>query len=315
MKNVRKPQPDRGQRDDDGETALPTLICDKQDSVGGFGGYEFDSGCNLSGVKKVYVYIGSTILFGRLSLYPSTIRRIYFEFETPINALSKNFTGRLSPTYGAKSTLWSIIGSSPCVLEVDANDPIVKIDVWTDTVLANAVRFHFRSGAISETYGTKPARRPDPVSFEGRSRGNSRLVGLHGRYGSAIDRLGFSFVVPPPPRTGTAQTQDFSTVVTVAETEGDTSSWDATTLSTDPVVQVEEMLAHRQTSESTHGNSPSGGNTPPEYIATIRASAVTGSVTAASTSTTSSSESDPMLKSIRNYTSGRTDFIHPATGR
>lgn len=276
MKNVPKAQPDRGQRYDDGETALPTLILDKQDSVGGFGGCEFDSGCNLSGVKKVYIYVGSAVLLERQSMYTSTIRRIYFEFETPFDASSNNFMGRLSPTYEATSTLWSIIGSSPCVLDVDASDPIVKIDVWTDEVLANAVRFHFRSGAISETYGTKPARRPDPISFEGRSRGHSRLVGLHGRYGGAIDRLGFRFAVLPR-RTGTARTQDVSTVVTETETECG-SSWDATTVSTDPVVRVEELLVHRHKSERTNGTSPSDGTAPPEYIATIRASAVAGSV-------------------------------------
>jgi len=37
--------------------------------------------------------------------------------------------------------------------DIDANDSIVRIDVWTRDDLVNAIRFHLKSDLISELYG------------------------------------------------------------------------------------------------------------------------------------------------------------------
>ena len=54
-------------------------VLDRQDSVGGLGGHLFDSGCNLSGLRKVHIELGGYQYENRR--YPSLIKRIFLVFN------------------------------------------------------------------------------------------------------------------------------------------------------------------------------------------------------------------------------------------
>jgi hypothetical protein len=175
----------------------PKVIIDRQNPHGGNRGRLFDSGCNLSGVRKVHIHTGP--FQGREYHYhDSAIKRIFLEFET---ALQPGRTRTPSyPLWGWRAegdeTRYppSLYPTTERTFVVDPEDPIVRIDVWSNYQIVTAIRFHLESGSISEIYGmvgTQNGLNP-PVVFEGRRPG-SRLVGVHGFYSGVIDTLGFTF--------------------------------------------------------------------------------------------------------------------------
>eukprot|EP00534_Pseudo-nitzschia_fraudulenta_P014246 CAMPEP_0201248244 /NCGR_PEP_ID=MMETSP0852-20130820/56057_1 /ASSEMBLY_ACC=CAM_ASM_000632 /TAXON_ID=183588 /ORGANISM="Pseudo-nitzschia fraudulenta, Strain WWA7" /LENGTH=93 /DNA_ID=CAMNT_0047546933 /DNA_START=5 /DNA_END=286 /DNA_ORIENTATION=+ len=83
------------------------------------------------------------------------------------------------------------VGDATAEISSSDSGRIVRIDVWTDGTLVNALRFRFDSGEITETYGMPLSCEPT-ASFEGKCPG-SILVGIHGRFSGVLDKLGFSF--------------------------------------------------------------------------------------------------------------------------
>ena len=72
---------------------------------------------------------------------------------------------------------------------VDPNNPIVKVNVWTDEFVTG-VSFTLNSGTTSQVYGA-PSKSDTLTTFEGKN--GSTMVGIHGCFGSVIDRLGITF--------------------------------------------------------------------------------------------------------------------------
>lgn len=59
------------------------------------------------------------------------------------------------------------------------NDPIIMAIVYSDGNMAMAIQFQTKSGTISPMYGAPQGE---------------QLVGIYGRYGDAMDSLGFAFI-------------------------------------------------------------------------------------------------------------------------
>merc|ERR1712183_1011047 len=159
------------------------ISVDKQEAVGGKGGGEFDSGCNLSGICKVHIHHGNFFFGNKFAYYNCVIKRIFLEFNKPTQSNKKQ---KGEPWYGQHGTNGHTTENT---ILLNSNDRIVKIDVWTDGFIVNAIRFVMKSGTISQIYG-RPAG--SYKSFEGKNE-KSQLVGIHGRYGGIIDSLGFTF--------------------------------------------------------------------------------------------------------------------------
>ena len=158
------------------------LTMSKLPAVGGNGGNLFDSGCNPSRVKKVRIECGY-FLFHKTE-YVSTIKRLWFEFDHRQTDLAK---GDVFYNGCPKNT----DGNKMATFELYPNDEIVKIVVWSDNKLAHAVQFHTEMGIVSPMYGI-PLPNSTATEFQGED--GSRLAGVHGRFGAAMDKLGFSFV-------------------------------------------------------------------------------------------------------------------------
>lgn len=172
------------------EQPYPKVVIDQQEAVGSSNGegFLFDSGCNLSGVRKIHIYVDLITRKDGFS-YP-VIKRIGLEFETPFQ------TGEcLFPSYntGGKSTSGSLR-----TIDIDKNDFIVRIDVWTPKI--HPITGHKIPFVTGIRFGSGSSRVPD-ASFEGNDSG-SKLVGVHGFYAKAIVKLGFTFATVTPTDTG-----------------------------------------------------------------------------------------------------------------
>ena len=200
----------------------PMVVLDKQNAVGGKGGYLFDSGCNLSTLQRVHIQSGD--FEWNSKTYPCTIKRIFFDFEKPLESSQSKSQPKesLTPFYRGLGVSGEY---TETIFEMDANDSIVRIDVWTSEDLVNAVQFHMKSGLVSELYGAPYIDGPLLTTFEGKSPA-SKLVGVHGSFGGVMNKLGFTFA------TGTVFDDDIgfpplteeSTDVTTKEDDDD-SSW------------------------------------------------------------------------------------------
>lgn len=161
-----------------------TTILDKKSPAGGRGGSMFDSGCNLSGVTRVAIVCGTA--FHWLKDYRFAIKRIYLMFnDKDQRTLGKNvvFGGFALGAGGNNHTFF---------FDLAPHDTISKVVVWADNYLANAVQFHLISGHTSPMFGI-PVSDAKPTTFCGGA--GSQLVGIYGRYGGAINSLGFSFAM------------------------------------------------------------------------------------------------------------------------
>lgn len=155
---------------------------DQQKPVGSTreGGQVFDSGCNVSGVRKVCVRHGRV---------PIT----WFKYQHVIKDIVLEFNENFDDADDDNSNSATMNTDSESVLKIDRDDCINRIDVWTDNKFVTAVRFHLASGCKSKIYGVLPDPSPPPISFRG-NRSVSRLVGVHGTRGKGfLQRLGFTF--------------------------------------------------------------------------------------------------------------------------
>eukprot|EP00535_Pseudo-nitzschia_heimii_P008404 CAMPEP_0197192366 /NCGR_PEP_ID=MMETSP1423-20130617/24963_1 /TAXON_ID=476441 /ORGANISM="Pseudo-nitzschia heimii, Strain UNC1101" /LENGTH=193 /DNA_ID=CAMNT_0042645233 /DNA_START=104 /DNA_END=685 /DNA_ORIENTATION=+ len=157
------------------------VMIDKQKAVGGSGGYLFDSGCNLSGVRKIRIQCGRYSKHN--DVYRNTIKRVFLEFKKPSPANNLRFPSYDGPFKPDKFR--------ERILETEPDDPIIRVDIWTDGKVVNAIQFHMRSGFISEVYGL-PQSDSESYSFAA-TQPDSYLVGIHGSFGEVIDKLGFTF--------------------------------------------------------------------------------------------------------------------------
>ena len=154
----------------------------KKSAIGGSGGHLFDSGCNLSGLRKVHVYCGPFEFDG--TFYPSCILRVFLEFQdstTTPEYIGFNHEPAAIQTFG-----------------VEEGDKISKIEVWHDKKCVTGLQIHTVSGRVSHLFGT-------PLKFHSKSMfqaekvdgGNGKimmdLVGIHGSFGGLIDSVGFTF--------------------------------------------------------------------------------------------------------------------------
>ncbi|VEU42216.1 unnamed protein product [Pseudo-nitzschia multistriata] len=162
------------------------MSLNKQEAVGGKGGYAFDSGCNISGLRKVHIHAGP-YAHGTVK-YHALINRVFFEFDTPFHQNSEQepcihvFGG---VEMYAKNTTYS-------VFLVPENDPIARIDVWSDN-LVTGLQFTMASGAVSQVYGSISPTKSSKSSFEPKDDSLWQLVGIHGSCGTVVDSLGFTF--------------------------------------------------------------------------------------------------------------------------
>ena len=177
--------PGKSLNDDGGCSNLnPTssVTLDKQTAVGAPGVNLFDSGCNLSGLRKVHIYCGR--FHNNRIDFRSTIKRLFLEFDKPSNSSTIR-----EPSYNGIG-MFIQSGDVENILELNPNDSIVRIDVWTNNILVNGIQFFMKSGAVSELYGV-PNIKP-PITFQGKQPG-SKLVGIHGCFGGVVYKLGFTF--------------------------------------------------------------------------------------------------------------------------
>ena len=122
-----------------------TVALDQQTAVGGKGGIAFDSGCNLSGLRKVHIHCGPFYHEG-VDTYDSTIKRIFLEFDKPFHLKD----ARGEPSYNGCGIGMNKDRDTQSIFELNPSDSIVRIDVWNDGFVVNAIRFFMKSGAISQ---------------------------------------------------------------------------------------------------------------------------------------------------------------------
>jgi Jacalin-like lectin domain len=161
-------------------TLEPGMILSNFPPVGGDGGGLFDSGCNPSGVVKVRIECGYIKHNG--TKYMNTIKRIWLDFQDPSPESDSIFYG-----YPVHGTGLFDTPNKTFTFPLGKDDQIVRVVVWSDGVLANAVQFHTEAGIISAMYGM-----PGPDATSSEFQGHT-LVGVYGRFGVVIDKLGFSF--------------------------------------------------------------------------------------------------------------------------
>jgi len=157
----------------------------KEHDVGGDLGYRFDSGCNPTGVTKIHIVCGH-FKYDKKE-YKWAVLRVFLEFADS----SKN------PSYHVYQISRGILST----FQVNPGDKITKIVVWADELSAHALQIHTKYGIISELYGcpnqeSKPHEFYGGSAFEGRD--DIELVGVHGKCGELLDRLGFTFAAVVP---------------------------------------------------------------------------------------------------------------------
>ena len=154
----------------------------KEHDVGGDGGYVFDSGCNPSGVTKIHILCGHFRSYKKE--YKWAILRVFLEFAD--SPSSKH------PSYH----VYEISRGTPSTFVVSPGDKITKIVIWADELSAHALQIHTKNGIISELYGCLD-QDSKPHVFHGdstyRIRDDIELVGVYGKCGELLVRLGFRF--------------------------------------------------------------------------------------------------------------------------
>mmetsp|Transcript_26021 Transcript_26021/g.54761 ORF Transcript_26021/g.54761 Transcript_26021/m.54761 type:complete len:220 (-) Transcript_26021:196-855(-) len=186
----------------DKKDAPKRVVLDKQEAVGRNLGLPFDSGCNISGLRKIHICLGPYDEHARP--YP-IIKRIFLEFDNPSHSDEK-----LEPFYGFVDMVVTTKDIMR-VFEFGNDDSVVRVDVWTNDEYVSAVQFCMESGAVSQLYGAHNNTLPNAFLRGGPS---SKLVGIHGLYDGAIDKLGFTFAEV------TSTTHDGEDISTVMDADG-----------------------------------------------------------------------------------------------
>ncbi|CAB9498781.1 expressed unknown protein [Seminavis robusta] len=158
-----------------------TCYMAKPDPAGGKGGQLFDSGVNFSGVKSFNIVYGPG--YSGPHYLKATIRRVFITFQD-----DGVFDDDMRNDLYQGQRLSASSSNGELSFNVGPDDPIVKVTVWTDGTLANAVQFQVKSGFVSQLYGAPPVE-AQPHEFQG-----DQLVGVYGAFGDAMDSLGFSFI-------------------------------------------------------------------------------------------------------------------------
>jgi hypothetical protein len=150
---------------------------ERSPAFGGSGGYQFDSGCNHSGVTSISLECGFK--------YPNEFRvkRVYLGFRNSSNEVNPSFY-HLDPTDKSSAT------NREFTFKLDADDTIVKVVVWSHGTYVNAIQVHTAYGNVSPLFGT---HNESAKSVEFKGQAGEQLVGMYGKYGGVIDSVGFSF--------------------------------------------------------------------------------------------------------------------------
>jgi hypothetical protein len=149
-------------------------LLDKQEAVGGTGGSIFDSGCNVTGLRKVHM---------ECCLY--VIKRIFLEFNNHTDS-NQDTKQERHPQYFD----YYNVDNKLSTFELNPNDHIIKVNVWSDDDFVTGISFFLMSGTVSQLYGL-PSEFDTLTTFEGKN--GATMVGIHGCFGEVIDRLGITF--------------------------------------------------------------------------------------------------------------------------
>jgi hypothetical protein len=156
-------------------------LLDKQEAVGGTGGSIFDSGCNVTGLRKVHMEQGKYD-FG---CYRYVIKRIYLEFNNHTDS-NQDTKQERHPQYFD----YYHVDNKLSTFELNPNDHIIKVNVWSDDDFVTGISFFLMSGTVSQLYGL-PSEFDTLTTFEGKN--GATMVGIHGYCSDFIDRLGITF--------------------------------------------------------------------------------------------------------------------------
>jgi hypothetical protein len=161
-------------------------LLDKQEAVGGTGGYLFDSGCNVSGLRRVHIEHG-LYEFER-ETHPSFIKRIFLEFNNYQHYPTDSNLGTKQERH--PQYFDATASNEFSAFDLDPNDSVTKVNVWSNNFAVTGVSFILKSGTTSQIYGL-PIKSDTLTTFEGKN--DSTMVGIHGCFGAVIDRLGITF--------------------------------------------------------------------------------------------------------------------------
>jgi hypothetical protein len=165
---------------------------ERSPAFGGSGGYQFDSGRNVSGLTSISLECG---WYYQLNV----IKRIYLGFRNSSHEADPMFY-HLVPSHESAS-------STEFTFKLDADDTIVKVVVWSHGTYVNAIQCHTAYGNVSPLFGT---HKENAKSVEFKGQAGEQLVGMYGKYGGVIDSVGFSFrsrdLIPGTIDTGTTRT-------------------------------------------------------------------------------------------------------------
>jgi len=123
--------------------------------AGGTGGWGFDTGMNLSGVRSIDVWCGKYLASFQI----------------------KFRDGTTSQHVGGK-------GGTPNTFPVPEGESITRIEVWSDRLI-HAIQFHTNRGTVSQKLGGEGGARQTLQAPPGQS-----LVGFFGKSGDLIDSIG-----------------------------------------------------------------------------------------------------------------------------
>lgn len=152
---------------------------------GGNGGSLFDSGVNPSGVAKVQLELGYFSWFS--ALYPHgcksphvcVVKRFHVSFRDGMDTSHAIYHGQPVDQEGENAR---------CVFSIPRGDSISSISIWSDQYCVNAIHITLASGVMSPMFGT-PSHSASMAVINTQ---NQTVLGIHGRYGGVMDKLGFT---------------------------------------------------------------------------------------------------------------------------
>jgi hypothetical protein len=112
----------------DASTLIPTLT--RIPAVGSNAAGGFDFGYNPSGLKKIHVECGRV----PYTDYENAVKRIWIDFFHYSNPTDIPDPCASTGVFGTEYIV--------CTFTPSADDPIVKVSVWSDANLIHAVQFH-----------------------------------------------------------------------------------------------------------------------------------------------------------------------------
>lgn len=158
----------------------------KNIAVGGAGGQLFDSGVNPSGLASIEVETGAY-----KQNYVNVIKRLHLTFRDGHTTKENIYWGISCHPQNNKSFHFPI----------DQHDSIESIHIWADEKLVCAVQFHTKAGITSPMFGAPPKKIEDSATVIKLDQPNENIVGIYGRFGGVVDKLGITtgqVAVNPP---------------------------------------------------------------------------------------------------------------------